>query len=574
VTLKVQDSGRTVFATNVPHPGQHPDHDIVQTLNTILEFMSVLLVFLSGFLVVNTINALLNQHVRQIGVMKAIGARTGQVIGMYFVFVTALGVIAAVISIPLSAWLGYGLCITMAQLLNFDLQGFRIPTEMWTLQVAVALAVPLAASVYPIMRSTRITVHEAINSYGLGQGDFGRSLIDRFVAMLGRILLMSRPMMISLRNTIRRKARLLLTLSTLTLGGAVFIAVFNLNTSFNLTIQQTLGYFLSDVNVSLNRNYRIAQIEELAMRVPGVTQVEPWGFQLGQLLSGDKQTSVDVVFVAPPSGSALIQPVMTAGRWLIAGDENALVIGNHLIAKRPDLKPGDTVIIKINNKDYTWHVVGTYSMAGNVNNPIIYTNREYLARLLDQAGSASSFRIATSPNDPATQSRVAKQLESNLKAAGVEIQQINTGAEQMALNSQSINILVYFLGVMALLIAVVGGIGLMGTMSMNVLERTREIGVMRSIGASNGSVLRLVLVEGLMIGVLSWLLGSLLAWPLSMLMDDAVGIAFVTQPLTFTFSYTGLAVWLGIVLILSGLASFLPAWNATRLTVRDVLAYE
>jgi putative ABC transport system permease protein len=574
VTQKIQKSGRTVYATIVFHPGEHPDRFIVESLMVVLTFMSVLLVFLSAFLVINTINALLGQHIRQIGMMKAIGARTGQIIGMYFIFVLALGGITALLSIPPAALLGYRLSMNMARMLNFDLLAFRIPTAMWTLQIAIAFIVPLGASIYPVLHGTRVTVREAISSYGLGQGAYGKSVIDRFVAAFGRVLHFSRPLMISMRNTIRRKARLALTLSTLTLSGAIFIGVLNLSASFNVTIQQTFGYFLSDVNLSLNRSYRTAQIENLAKQVPGVTYVEAWGFQTGQLLSNDKQTGIDVVFAAPPAGSTLIQPVMTSGRWLIPADENAVVIGNHVIAKRPDLKVGDEIAIKINDKEYAWHVVGIYRMAGNTTTPIIYTNNEYLASLMGRMGRGSDYRIATSPNDPASQARIAKQLQATLDSAGIQVGDMTTGAEQMALQSQSINILIYFLAVMSIMIALVGGIGLMGTMSMNVLERTREIGVMRSIGASNGAILRLVLAEGLTIGLFSWLLGSLLSVPLAKLMDDAVGIAFVTQPLNFTFSYSGLGVWLVIVLVLSALASILPAANAVRLTVRDVLAYE
>ena len=128
--------------------------------------------------------------------------------------------------------------------------------------------------------------------------------------------------------------------------------------------------------------------------------------------------------------------------------------------------------------------------------------------------------------------------------------------------------------VMAVLLAVVGGLGLMGTMSINVLERTREIGVMRAIGASNGAILRIVMVEGVMIGAVSWLLAFVLALPFSVLLSNLVGQAFVRSALNFSFSLTGALLWLGVVTALAALASCLPAWNASRVTVRDVLAYE
>jgi putative ABC transport system permease protein len=126
---------------------------------------------------------------------------------------------------------------------------------------------------------------------------------------------------------------------------------------------------------------------------------------------------------------------------------------------------------------------------------------------------------------------------------------------------------------MAVLLAVVGGLGLMGTMSINVIERTREIGVMRAIGASNRAVLQIVMVEGMLVGGLSWCVGVLVALPISKLLSGAVGIALQT-PLSHVFSMLGVLLWLGIVVVLAALASFLPAWSAARVTVRDVLAYE
>jgi putative ABC transport system permease protein len=106
------------------------------------------------------------------------------------------------------------------------------------------------------------------------------------------------------------------------------------------------------------------------------------------------------------------------------------------------------------------------------------------------------------------------------------------------------------------------------------MERTREIGVMRAIGASDGILMRMVLAEGLVICLLSWVLGSLLAFPISKLMSDTVSLALFDAPSDFGFTLTGFVIWLGVVLALSVLASLMPARSATRLTIREVLAYE
>jgi putative ABC transport system permease protein len=111
-------------------------------------------------------------------------------------------------------------------------------------------------------------------------------------------------------------------------------------------------------------------------------------------------------------------------------------------------------------------------------------------------------------------------------------------------------------------------------MSINVLERTREIGVLRAIGAPNKGVSQVFIREGIAIGVLSWAVGSLLAFPLGKALSDGVGIPVLGVPLNYSYSMTGVLMWLVMVILLSALASLLPARNASRLTVREVLAYE
>jgi putative ABC transport system permease protein len=127
---------------------------------------------------------------------------------------------------------------------------------------------------------------------------------------------------------------------------------------------------------------------------------------------------------------------------------------------------------------------------------------------------------------------------------------------------------------MATMLALVGALGLAGTMSMNVIERAREIGVMRAIGAADAAVLQIFMVEGVLIGAISWPLSLLLAVPISYGLSWVLGIQFIGSPLTYQFSTVGAGVWLAGALVLSALASFFPAQNAARLTVREVLAYE
>ena len=170
--------------------------------------------------------------------------------------------------------------------------------------------------------------------------------------------------------------------------------------------------------------------------------------------------------------------------------------------------------------------------------------------------------------------RATTDLEAHLEQHGLHVSSTQTTAAEREEANALYGIIVSLMLVMAVLLAIVGGLGLMGTMSINVLERTREIGVLRAIGAPNRAVAWVFIGEGTAIGVLSWLLGSLLSLPLSKLLSDAVGQVMSGTPLSFSFSMAGVWLWLGIALLLSALARLIPARNASRWTVREVLAEE
>lgn len=573
IGAKMEKSGLEVYKTLANEPGKHYASDFLSAMGILLGSMGALAVLLSGFLSANIITALLSQHIRQIGIMKSIGASSAQLIIMYIVLVLCFGVMALAIALPLSAIAAYKLSATLAGFLNFNLSGFRIPFISILLQVIVSLAVPVGAALVPVLSSTRITIRSAINNIGTGnQKSAGSQWIDRLIE---RVRSLPRPLLLSLRNVFRRKGRLALTLGTLILGGSIFIAVFNLRTSLNIASTESMGYFLSNVNVFFSRAYRIEQIEALLNDVPGVIDIEGWAASEGRFLSADEETSEEIIISAPPAGSQLIRPVITEGRWLVPEDQNAIVVSNHLIKKRPDLKVGDEVVIKTNGKKSTWRVVGICTIAGQIPIPLIYTNKEYLEKLQDAVNMVSEFHITTTPQDGATQKLVAQIIEAKLNQQKLQVSKITTGQETSNRLLVLINLLVVMLLTMAVLIAAVGGLGLTSMMSQNVFERTREIGIMRAIGAGDLSIQQIVIAEGAVIGILSWFFALFLALPISLVLEQAMGDPVIGAALpVVAFSLDGPLFWLIGVLLLSTIASYLPARNASRLTIREVLAYE
>ena len=125
---------------------------------------------------------------------------------------------------------------------------------------------------------------------------------------------------------------------------------------------------------------------------------------------------------------------------------------------------------------------------------------------------------------------------------------------------------------MAVVIALVGSIGLSGVLSLSVLERRREIGVMRAIGASSGHVARLFIGEGVILGLLSWVMALPLSIPAAYGLTNLLASALDTVIMA-RYSLIGAVVWLGLIVALSITASWFPARRATRLSVRESLAY-
>lgn len=573
VEKKIEKSGLNVYWTWIPEPEQHPANEAVQPMLLILGVLGVLSLFLSGFLVVNTISAILAQQVKQIGIMKAVGAKATQVIQLYMGMVLFFGLLSLLVAVPLGAWAAYEFSAYLAWLVNFDLTGFRIPPQALAVEVAVGLIVPLLAALYPVITGARITVNDAISSYGLGKGQFGTHFIDRTTEWLtGKVLSLSRPIRISMRNTIRRKVRLTLTLFTLTLGGAIFIAVLSVHTSLLATLDEALTYWNYDVEIDFDHSHRIKEIERMALAVPGVVDAESWIGNTARRMRDDGNEGPNIYVMGTPADTTMIQPTLLEGRWLLPDDENAIVVNTEVIKEEPDIKVGDDITLTIEGREDTWHVVGI--VKGVMTGRIAYTNYPYFARYVRYIGRSGGVQLVAENHAPEFQEQLALRVKDYFDSLGLQVQETETTASIRENIEYQFNIIVFFLAFMAVLIALVGCLGLMGTMSINVIERTREIGVMRAVGASDGDVMKIVIVEGLVIGLISWLIGVMLGWPIGKLLSDSVGLAFMEAKLTYQFAFGGAILWLGIIIFLAALASLLPAWNASRLSVKDVLAYE
>lgn len=568
---KVEKSGRTVYYTKQHQRNKHPLGSIIQAILGILLLLGVLIVFLSGSLITNTLSSLINQQFRQIGVMKLVGARNHQIIGMYLVLIVSFSVLALLIAVPLGGQGAYALSNMAASMLNFELKGYRVVPFAVVLQIIVGLGVPLLTGLSPVLKGARITVHKAIQPSGIDSVVGKHGSIKKKRSKLEKKI--PRPLIISLRNTFRQKRRLMLTIFNLTLGGAIFISVFNVREALNNKMVDITRYFSADVNVSFDRMYRVEEVEMMAKSIPGVDYTEPWLITNAEILNSADEVENNITILAPPILTQLVTPIMLEGRWLVPEDQSAIVVNEAVRKVYPDLKVGDLYNLQIYGKEKIWQVVGIFQFTG-MDDLFAYSSFEYLSDYQNLPGQAAIYRIATTDHSRETQTVVTNRVDTYFRDQGFTVTEIEAGGKTVDNTLKYIGVLITVLLILAILTAAVGSIGLTGMLSMNVMERTKEIGILRAIGAYNRVVMQLVIVEGVLISVISFGLSILLSFPITSVLSSVVSEAIFSSPVAFRYTPIGYYIWFGIVVILSILASIMPARNASQMTIREVLAYE
>ncbi|MGB9586309.1 MAG: ABC transporter permease, partial [Anaerolineales bacterium] len=186
-------------------------------------------------------------------------------------------------------------------------------------------------------------------------------------------------------------------------------------------------------------------------------------------------------------------------------------------------------------------------------------------------------RVLAAPNhlsDPEKQNKLAARLEERFSNAGLSKESSTTRHSYFSEFTQVFNIILFVLLIMAGVLAVVGSLGLTGSLGINILERTREIGVLRAIGAANKAVVKIVLLEGLVVSVVSWIFGAITSLFSSPLLAAVVIYAVLKTSMNFRYSFVGLIIWFGVVILIGVFASLVPARKAALLQVREVLDYE
>ncbi len=532
----------------------------LDALLVLLFVFSIVGLVTSGFLVANTLAAMTAEQVGEIGTLKAIGGTRGQVLTIYVVAAGMYGTIGTLVGLALGAVASWRLLAYIGGLLNLEI-GFTLSLQGLALGTVVGIGVTIFAGLIPSLAATAIRVRDALEAYGI-TSTYGQGRVDRLVQ---KTIALPPLAAMSLRNLARRKTRSLITTTVIAVAVAASLAAQSTSTSVDTAIDGLFQTYRADawawfdqwVGTNFTSNFRAAD---------GVRAVEVWS--LGDAWVGTSRARLWGV----PAETTLYNPRIVAGRWYRAGELDAVVVSTDL-AQGKNIHVGDTISVEISKERRDFRVVGIV-----IDNSIFLGSRvagkvflpdEIVERMQQRQDFASFFALGFDQHDPATVEKRLGELSTRFKR--YQMGSDSAYREVRGAKEQS-RILSLALFAMSLIIGALGALGVLNTLTLNVLERRREIGVLRAIGAGDANLAMIFLTEGLALGLCGWVIGVIIGYPLGLFFVNLM--QSVLFHMDYIYSPAMLFTSLIFALTLAVLASLAPALGAARLRVGEVLRYE
>ncbi|NYF59737.1 ABC transporter permease [Micromonospora purpureochromogenes] len=568
-----RDQGLTVREIQVPPPLAHPHQWQADALLAALLAGAAATLLLSSVLTATMLHNLFTLHIPQIGIMKAIGARTGRVGRFYLTMVLAIAGVATALALGPATWLGRTAVDVFLNLLGIRPASLSPP--LWTYAIVIGLGVglPTLIGLVPVVKATRTTVRAAIDHRGAG----APSKASGLAARLGLRGVGSHGLAMAVRNTVRRPARFLLAAGLLATAGMVFIAAMSLSSGTEAVVETKKEQRSWDVDAQLSGPGAVDRIQAVVAAVPGVTRVEALAV-VPAGIAGPGQIPVTRTYPDQGHGRVSVTalpatvpaPTLLEGRWLTPGETGAVVLNQVTRTNTlPGARPGDTVQLIVAGRSTTWRIAGIVEESGHGSG--VYTTIDGYAAAMNQPPAANQLRITTAAHDEQTRQDTAAAVERALTGAGIGVASANSISRSEAITQGHFGPIVLILLGIALPLGVVGVVGLAATMSANVLDRTREFGVLHAIGARPRTVRRIVTAEGVLVAAASYLIAIPLALGLAAILGRGLGELFFDAPLPYRVSTPAALLWLGIVVLGSVLATETAATRASRISVREAL---
>ena len=571
--------GLAIREIQVPEPYAHPHQWQADALLLALLAGGAAALLLSTILVANMLNGLFTQQIPQIGIMKAIGARSAHIGRLYLVMTLVVAGAATLLALGPAIMIGRALLNQVFGFLGIEVASLAAPWWAYGMILAAGLLLPPAMALRPLVKASNTTVRAAIDHHG---GGTKPGTATGLLARLSRIRRLNRGLLLALRNMVRRPARFFLAVGLLASAGTVFVAGMSLSSATAAISEESKEQRNWDVDVQLVRAAAVNEVTDMVERIPEVARVE--GFNVTPTgLAGPGQIPVTrtypdqghgrVAVTAIPPDTTMATPKLLEGRWLRPGETGAVVL-NQITRKNtvPDVQTGDTVQLLIGGAPTTWRVVGLVEEREGGGGGV-YVTADGFADAMGQPRQVNQLRVATDMHDEQSRQEVANTIDKALADAGIEVASAASVSRREAISEGHLGPIITIVLAIAVAMGVIGGIGLGSTMSTNVLDRIREFGVMHAIGARPKAVRRIVVAEGVFLAVTSCLVAIIPALALTAILGAGLGNLFFSAPLPYRISMLAVGIWLVLAILGAALATDAAATRASRITVREALAY-
>ncbi|HEX3051418.1 MAG TPA: FtsX-like permease family protein, partial [Aggregatilineaceae bacterium] len=496
-------------------PAKNQSIESTEDFRTILSVLAIVAMLVCGFLVLNVISNLVSEQRRQIGVMKSLGTTRVETFLIYGGIAASYGIIGMIPGVLVGIPLGYAMATIVGDFANTLIDSFAVSPIAIILGASLGLAVPIISAFVPVYFGTRVSILEAMTDLGIG-GSYRIGFLSRVVKSLPVPLNIKQ----SLNNLLQKKARLALTVITLTLALTAFMGVSAVFVRINEVLQDILDQFEFQAVFQTTQSQPLETIEPLIMNnVDGVKEVYPGSASIVQLegyVSAQNESN-QVIVDGVVTDRGFEEGDFTKGRgWLDDPERDGVVLTND-ITNQIHKTVGDTVTLTANGEDRDFEIIGIM----NYPFPIAFMRWQDLAEFtgftLDGQPVPNAFYVLAEQSDPTARDmdKLIERINDKLVENGITASFTNM-IEISDMASNAILSIGIVLNVASGIMAAVGAIGLITTLSIAVFERQKEIGVMRSVGAKSPTIIMQFLVEGILVGVLAWLLAAplsvLLAW--------------------------------------------------------------
>jgi putative ABC transport system permease protein len=545
----------------------HPHAALMTAMLRVLEVLAGLAFVCSATLAACVISLWMRREVRQVGIMKTLGARSWQLARQYLALVTPLILFALVVALPAGTTIGRWVVKYHQTMLNIDVADWSVPRGLLLQELIFALGVPLLAMAVPIFRAARLSPRQAIQDPGIVAPRGPIALTSRLIRMPG-----DRRWSFALRNSFRRPWRLALTLLALSAGGALFLTTHNNYESLMRVIDAALANRGHDIEVQLQRAAPAAQLEAVARAVPDVEIAEAFRRASVNLVADDNgavavREGRRMLLCGSPVATKLLRLPLSEGHWPATTEPDTIVINRHVQEAKPGLRLGDEITVRFRERKTKVRVAGIVEEIGS---PVIYAAFPTFESITALGDASAVLRVKTRGDH---QDLVAGALEQALLDARLTPSLVNTKSEFRASLEEHFAVVGGVMKMIALASALIGAITLIATVSLGVIERGREIGVIRAIGARPRSVIAIFLVEGGAVAFLSAILSVAGGILFARLLNGMAERQLLHVAVPLYVSRVGLGLLsAGALLVVLGV--WLCVSRILRVSVRDALAYE